>query len=78
MGSIVSRIPNAAATREVLVLFARGLAHLRLSIARQDEPGPDARRYFANRAAREPVEVDAVHFMFPRRFRYTDLHLPQT
>ena len=74
---IVSRIANPPA-RKILVLFAGGLAHLRLSIALQDEPGADARRYFANRAAREPVEVDAVHFMFPRRFRYTDLHLPQT
>ena len=78
MGPIVSRIPNATAARKVLVLFARGLAHLRLSIARQDEPGPDARRYFANCAAGQPVEVDAVHFMFPGRFRYTDFHLPQT
>ena len=74
MGPIVSRIPSATATREVLVLFARGLPHLRLSVTLQDEPGPDVRRYFANRAARQPVEVDTVHFVLPRRFRNPDFH----
>ena len=74
MGPIVSRIPNAIAAREVLTLFARGLTHLRLSVALQDEPRPDARRYFANSATRHPVEVDTIHFMLPRRFRNPDFH----
>ena len=76
MRPVVSGVANALDPREVLVLFARLLPHFRLGVPLQDEPGSDARRYFPNCAARQPVEVDPVHFMFARSFRYSNFHLP--
>src|SRR3989442_14478963 len=50
------------------------MAHLRLSIAFGDQPRREARRYVADRAGRQTVEVDAVDLPFDRLPCDSDLH----
>jgi hypothetical protein len=69
----VAKVPHAA---EFVVLFRRALSHFRVGISLRDKPGSDARRYFADAAALQPVEADAVELLLPRFFRYSDLHVP--
>ena len=60
---------------EILVFFAVRLAHFRLGVALGDEPRANAGRYLTNTSAGQPVELDAVQFVFPRCFLYSDLHI---
>ena len=50
------------------------MAHLRLSVSFGDQPRREARRYVADRAGRQTVEVDAVDLPFGRFSCDADLH----
>src|SRR5437870_11721352 len=50
------------------------MAHLRLGVSFGDQPRRETRRYVADRAGRQTVEVDAVDLPFDRLPCDSDLH----
>jgi hypothetical protein len=56
--------------------FLTGLvAHFGFGVTLRDQPRANGRRHFADSSRGQPVEADAFELAFPRRCRYTYLHV---